>query len=190
MLPNDVPHRAINQSSEIKYNEGDIQYFFAVLDCILEKHFKSLKVFVPSPVLKSFSALMAIIICRFPMLVELQVSFQKRKRKTISPKLYKTISPGSLLPYLKKLTLSCNHESLDTNFPDLSNFRSLLTTKEKLCLVLTKLDIQGAAFKKNIDILALIEKAEWLISFSIRLCWKPLKPRFCFLQFASSNPFP
>ena len=103
MLPNDVPQRTLIQSSKIKYSEGDIQYIFAVLDFVLEEHFKSLKDFVPSPVSKSFSALMAIITCRCPILVELQVSFQKIKRKTISPKLYKTIQPRSLLPYLKYL---------------------------------------------------------------------------------------
>ncbi len=84
---------------------------FAVLDCVLDEHFKSLKVCIPcsADALKPFSFLIAIITRQCPMLEELQVDFHFKLETFKKPELYTIPAPGSLLPGLRSLTLNFHH---------------------------------------------------------------------------------
>ena len=119
---------------------------FAVLDCILDEHFQGLKVSLPFPAHKSFSALIPIITCRCPKLQALQVAFRykvgsydAREDSCTEPD---PIAPGSFLSQLKSLTLYWMER--EGPISTLENWRkSVYSIIGKHCTSLTKLEIDG-----------------------------------------------
>ncbi len=138
---------------------------FAVMDCILDEYFKNLQVCLPSPVLRSFTNLMAIITRHCPDLEHLEVSFQdsvssnlvleiKRTSCLNKNELY-TIPPNSPLLSLKSLTLNFKNAGC-ISCPVSSSLWSIVG---KLCPVLTRLKVTGADLHRW-DFVALIVNAE------------------------------